>query len=81
MLKKLKEALGKDTLCEACKEMFNSLKTGSKAEMALELLYLTEPSKIEPPAYISDGLEWLKSKLAEKKQGFLVTATTEVQDG
>ena len=75
LLKKLKEALGKDTLREASKEMFDSLGTGSKAEMALELLYLTEPSKLEPPAYISDGLKWLEEKLDERKQDFLVTAT------
>jgi hypothetical protein len=80
LLKKLKEAIGKDTLNETSKEMFDSLRTGSKAEMALELLYLTEPSQMEPPAYISDGLEWLKSNLAEKKQDFLATATSEVKD-
>ena len=80
LLKKLKEAIGKDTLNEISEEMFNSLRTGSKAEMALELLYLTEPSQLEPPAYISDGLEWLKIKLAEKKQDFLATATSEVKD-
>jgi len=70
LLKKLKEALGKDTLSEASKEMFDSLGAGSKAGMALELLYLTEPSKLEPPDYISDGLKWLEGKLAEKKQDF-----------
>ncbi len=80
LLKKLKEALGKDTLSETSNEMFKSLETGSKAEMALELLYLTEPSKLEPPAYISDGLRWLKSKLDEKKQDFLASATPEVKD-
>jgi len=41
----------------------------------LELLYLTEPSKLEPPVYISDGLKWLEEKLDERKQDFLVTAT------
>ena len=80
LLKKLKEALGKDTLREASKEMFDSLGTGSKAEMALELLYLTEPSKLEPPAYISDGLKWLEEKLDERKQDFLASATPEVKD-
>ncbi len=75
LLKKLKKALGNDTLREASKEMFDSLGTGSKAEMALELLYLTEPSKLKPPAYISDGLKWLEEKLDERKQDFLVTAT------
>jgi hypothetical protein len=70
LLKKLTEALGKDTLPEASKEMFENLGTGSKAEMALELLYLTEPSKLETPVYISDGLKWLEDKLAEKEQDF-----------
>lgn len=76
LLKKITEALGKDTLKEANKEMFNCLGEGSKAEMALELLYLTEPSEVEPPAYIFEGLKWLEEKLAEKKQDFLATVTT-----
>ena len=80
LLQKLIEAFGKDTLSEVSKEMFNSLGSGSKAEMALELLYLTEPRDLEPPAYISDGLKWLEDKLAEKKQDFLTTATTEVKN-
>ena len=80
LLKKIAEALGKATLNEACKEMFENLRVGSKAEMALELLYLTEPSELDPPAYISDGLKWLEGKLAEKKKDFLAAATTEVKD-
>ena len=51
--------------------MFDSLRAGNKAEMALELLYLTEPSQLESPAYISDGLKWLEDKISEKKQDFL----------
>ena len=77
LLRKLKKALGRDTLSEASKEMFDSLGAASKAEMALELLYLTDPKKLEPPAYISDGLKWLEEKLAEKKQDFLASATPE----
>jgi predicted ATP-dependent endonuclease of OLD family len=81
LLRKLKEALGKDTLSEASREMFNSLGAGSKAGMALELLYLTEPSKLEPPVYISDGLKWLEETLDEKKQDFLASETPEVKNG
>ena len=81
LLKKLKEALSEDTLSETCKKMFDSLEAGSKAEMALELLYMTEPSELEPPAYISDGLKWLEGKLAERKQDFLMSATPEVKNG
>jgi len=74
LLRKFKDALVKDNLSEAGKEMFNSLGTGNKAGMALELLYLTEPSKLEPPEYITDGLKWLEGKLDEKKQDFLVSS-------
>ena len=80
LLKKLTEALGKDTLNNASKEMFDNLGKGSKAEMALELLYLTDPSALKPPAYISDGLQWLEGKLAKKKQDFLATPTTEMKN-
>lgn len=80
LLKKLKEGLGKDTLSEASKEMFDSIRVGSKAGMALELLYLTEPSELEPPVYISDGLKWLESKLDEKKQDFLASKKLKVND-
>jgi predicted ATP-dependent endonuclease of OLD family len=82
LLKILKEALEKDTLSEASKEMFEGVtaKHSNKAEMALELLYLTEPSELEPPTYISEGLKWLEDKLAERKQDFLASATTGVKN-
>ncbi len=80
LLKKLTEALGKDTLPEASKEMYENLGTRSKAEMALELLYLTEPKKLEPPIYISDGLKWLEVKLAEKKLDILAITPKEAKD-
>jgi len=70
LLKKLKAALGEETLSKASKKMFESLDTASKAEMALELFFLTEPSELVPPAYISAGLEWLEAKLVEKNQNF-----------
>ncbi len=82
LLKQLKEALGKDTLSEATKKMFDCVtaKHSNKAEMALELLYLVEPTQLMPPTYISEGLEWLEVKLAERKQDFLVSATTEAKN-
>lgn len=80
LLKKLKAALGKGTLEEASKDMFASLETGSKAEMALELLYLTEPEKVEPPAYISDGLKWLEEAIDARKVDVSTTEPPEVSD-
>lgn len=80
LLKKLKAALGKDTLEDASKAMFSSLEKGSKAEMALELLYLTDPDKVEPPAYITDGLKWLEDALDARKLDAIPTKSAEVKD-
>lgn len=80
LLKKLNTALGRDTLEEASKDMFENLEKGSKAEMALELLFLTEPSRVEPPAYISDGLQWLETALDARKLEVLATESVEVED-
>jgi predicted ATP-dependent endonuclease of OLD family len=82
LLKQLKQALEKDTLAEANKEMFDSVtaKHSNKAEMALELLYLTEPSELTPPVYIHEGLEWLEAKLSEKKTDFLPSAPESKND-
>ncbi len=81
LLKKLKEALDKDTLAEASEAMFNDLEAGSKAGMALDLLFLTDPKNLAPPTYIADGLQWLKERLAERKQDFLIASTAEEKDG
>jgi predicted ATP-dependent endonuclease of OLD family len=64
LVKKMAAAVNKTTLDEACKDMFDALdKNAKKAEMALELLYTTEPNLLEPPAYIKEGLDWLKTML------------------
>ena len=80
LLKKLQAALGKDTLEDASSDMFANLGKGSKAEMALELLYLNEPDQVEPPAYISDGLKWLEEKLEARKVDAISTEPEEVDD-
>ena len=64
LVKKMTDAVNKATLDEACEEMFIALsKNAKKAEMALELLYTTEPNLLKPPAYIKEGLDWLNTKL------------------
>ena len=80
LLKKLQAALEKDTLEDASKDMFDSLEKGSKAEMALELLYLTEPSQVKPPSYIADGLKWLEKNLEARKVDAISTEPAEVND-
>jgi len=77
LLKKINEALNKPNAQEANKEMFLKLigTNSNKAEMALELLYLTEPDKLNPPLYIHEGLIWLESKLTQLKKDFLIIET------
>lgn len=64
LIKKMADAVNKATLNEACEDMFIALgKNAKKAEMALELLYTTEPSLLKPPVYIKEGLDWLNTML------------------
>lgn len=72
------EAVNKPSISEACQAMFDALcKNSKKAEMALELLYTTEPSELLPPQYIAEGLEWLQEKLKSKHQEFVVQGKAE----
>lgn len=80
LLKKIKAALEKQALNDASKDMFTNLEKGSKAEMALELLYLTEPGKVLPPAYIYDGLLWLERALGTRTMDVLAMEAAEVSD-
>jgi predicted ATP-dependent endonuclease of OLD family len=43
-------------------------KGAKKAEFALNLLFLKEPSQLKVPEYISEGLEWLGDKLDLNKE-------------
>lgn len=80
LLRKLKAALGKATLVDACKDMFDNLEKGSKAEMALELLYLSEPGEVLPPVYIADGLKWLEEALDARAVDVLASVSAEVKN-
>ena len=75
LLRKLQASFEKDNLADACNEMFDSLAKGGKAEMALELLYQSEPRDVEPPNYISDGLNWLELALEARKISTTSTKT------
>lgn len=78
LIKKMADAVNKPTIIEACQEMFDALgKNSKKAEMALELLYTTEPSELEPPQYIKEGLEWLQEQLKNKHKDYVIQNNTE----
>lgn len=80
LVKKMVGAVNKTTLDEACEVMFNALgKNAKKAEMALELLYTTEPNLLKPPAYIQEGLDWLNTMLVN--DGLSVTPSLITPEG
>ena len=72
LIKKMAEAVTKPTLKESCKKMFEALERGKKPEMALELLFTTEPENLVPPKYIYEGLEWLQEQLKKRRQDFII---------
>jgi len=78
LIKKMADAVNKPTITKACQGMFNALdKNSKKAEMALELLYTTEPSELEPPQYIKEGLDWLQEQLRNKHKDYVIQNNTE----
>ena len=73
LLRRLQESLMKNSLSEAVKDMFKNLDNARKAEMALELLYRSEPDELVPPKYIADGLKWLEENLEARKVDAILT--------
>ena len=70
MVKKMHLAFDKPSLNECCEELFKELK-GSKAQMALDLLFDVEPKDLCIPKYIEEGFEWLKQELNEASSDFI----------
>ncbi|MCZ0882692.1 hypothetical protein [Raoultella ornithinolytica] len=62
MMKKMQDALKLDTLEQCCEKLYEALKY-DKAEMALDLLYCSNPAELTAPFYIQEGLDWLKTEL------------------
>lgn len=75
LIKKMADAVNKPTISEACKDLYGALgKNSKKAEMALELLYTTDPNQLEPPHYIAEGLSWMQDALKHRHQNYLIIA-------
>lgn len=55
------------------KAIADSLENGGKAEFALSLLELENPTDLKPPYYIRDGLRWLIKQLKARQQELGVT--------
>ncbi len=82
LLKKMHTAVLETKINDATEKMFKALgKSAKKAEMALELLWETEPAELTTPHYIAEGLEWLQTFLIDKKKEFVSTPeTAEVEE-
>ena len=75
LIKKFKEIINtKNNAEDIGKDMFDALRNGEKAKFALELLWLKEPTELNVPTYIQEGLAWLQDQLERKqKDAFLPT--------
>jgi len=72
LIKKFRDAVrGSTNVAELSDELREALKSGTKAEFALNLLYHDESEKLRPPTYIRDGLNWLKDHLDRTKVDIL----------
>lgn len=63
MLKKMVLALNLNNLETARNTMFKELQ-GEKAKMALDILFDVDPTKLNVPHYIAEGLSWLEAELS-----------------
>lgn len=69
LIKKVKDALNQHkTPAALITAMFDALRTGSKAEFALELLYKEAPEAFKVPTYIREGLEWLQGQVCKQEK-------------
>lgn len=62
------------TIADLGDKLSESLKAGSKAELALDLLEFKEANTLKPPSYIREGLLWLAGqlRLRQKELGLSV---------
>ena len=75
LVAKFHDAITNETTAAAIgKKMYESLKTGKKAEFALEIINVGKFDDLNVPRYITEGLEWLERQL-RKKQVYIMPTT------
>jgi predicted ATP-dependent endonuclease of OLD family len=66
LISKFRAAIAESTtVIELSEKLENHLKSGDKAELAMELLNIQDPTALKPPTYIREGLLWLSAQLTE----------------
>lgn len=69
LIKKFRDAITKaKSVTELGQSMFEALKTGNKAEFALDMLDLPKPNELNVPTYIKEGLSWLQEQVGIKQK-------------
>lgn len=59
---------------DVARALFDGLRNGKKAELALDLLELKDTEKLAIPAYINAGLEWLDSQMTQRHRASIAAA-------
>ena len=62
MVKKMHKATLEDDLDKCSEKLYEAL-DGTKAKMALDLLYDVDPDDLKIPKYVKQGLDWLDNEL------------------
>ena len=76
LTKKFSDILNGDTdVTSAAAKLREALKTGSKAELALDIMVSANFETMKPPRYIDEGLTWLEGRM--KKQEITIGGETD----
>lgn len=69
LLTKFKNAINNSaSVAELSQKLLNSLTSGGKAELGLDLLELKDANALKPPTYIREGLLWLAAQLRQNQK-------------
>ena len=82
LVKKFNDAIKKaKSSADLGQAMFEDLKTGKKAEFALEMLDLEEPNQLKVPTYINEGLLWLQEQVRVKQKEVFIPGENSAPEG
>ena len=75
LVRKFRDAINNEPTAPAIgAKMMEELKTGSKAEFALDVIGAEDFEKLAVPTYIAEGLSWLEKQLSKKQAEILPKA-------
>ncbi|MCK5240825.1 AAA family ATPase [bacterium] len=73
LIKKFNDAIkNAKSSADLGQSMFKDLKTGKKAEFALEMLNFQGPDQLNVPIYIKEGLSWLQKQVKIKQKEIII---------